>query len=190
MFEGVDTVVIQDELAIEDELPFAWRSSSQPLSPSVLNHQADDNARLLQVCLALDDQSSADKKAEDPAQAAELARLDMKMNLLLDMMGRLLQQNQPRPAPAKIRFNARGALWRTAGSSTPVKIGEVGMLEVYLHHCLSDPLRLSGRVHRVDATSTEVRFDKTPEAVANLMDKITFRRHRRKVADVRGHSKR
>jgi hypothetical protein len=185
MYEGVDTVVFQDELAIEDELPFVWRPISLPLSPATQSHYSEGNARILQVCMALDDQTPA-KKVDDPPQAAELERLDLKLNLLLDLVGRLLLQNQPRPSPARVRFNARGAVWKFNGAVAAAKLGESGIFEVYLHNCLVEPLRLCGCVHRADQSGVEVRFDRGPEIVGNLIDKFTFRRHRRRVADVRG----
>jgi hypothetical protein len=108
----------------------------------------------------------------------------MKMNLLLDLVGRLLLQNQPRPTSARLRFNARGALWQQTGAPS-ARLSETGVFEVYLHNCLVDPLRLTGRVHRADQEGIAVQFDRSPEAIANLIDKFTFRRHRRRIADAR-----
>lgn len=183
MFEGVDTVVLQNELALEDELPFVWRPAPVPLAAHIHSRYFETNSRVLLACLALDDQPQVEKP-EDQAQGAELARLDMKLNLLLDLVGRLLVQNQPRPTPAWVRFNAKGALWKPAVGDVAVKAGETGVFELYLHDCL-DPLRLVGRVALSDAEGVEVRFDRGPDAITNLIDKLTFRRHRRRIADVR-----
>jgi hypothetical protein len=183
MYEGIDTVVLQNELAFEDELPFEWRPSSLPLSPAVQARHAEANVRLLQVCLTLDDPVPTDK-ADDVQQNAEIARLDMKMNLLLDLVGRLLQQNQPRPVAAKLRLNARGAAWQLANAAhtDAIKEGDAGIFAVYLHDNLLDPLQLTGKVSRLDGERIEVRFDRAPENVAGLIDKLTFRRHRRQIA--------
>ncbi len=194
MIEGADTISLNGslhnslhgELAIEDELPFVWRIAAAK------NTYAESNARILQVCLALDDQAPIDK-VEDQSQGNELARLDLKVNLLLDLVGRLLLQNQSRPVSTRVRFNSRGASWKSADvgntsntmQSVAPKLNERGVFEVYLHNCLIDPLRLPGRIESVDADRVQVEFDRSAEQVVNLIDKLTFRRHRRRVADTR-----
>jgi len=186
MFDGTSTVVLYDELALDASLPFAWRPSAESLSLGQSRH-VETNLRVLQACLALDDQTSGDK-GDDPApQAADLARLEMKVNLLLDMVGRLLVQTQPRPQPLPLRFNARGASWKGQNvSTTAVSVGDKGVFEIYIHDSLVDPLRVLGRVMRSTQDGTvEVQFDRSSDAIVNLIDKLVFRRHRRRIADVR-----
>ncbi len=186
MYEGIDTIVLQNELAFEDELPFAWRSCALPLSAGLEARHVESNVRLLQICLTLDESTSADK-AEDAQQNLDVARLDMKVNLLLDLVGKLLLQNHPRPLPGKLRLNARGAAWqaRAESSDEALKIGETGMVEIYLHEYLLDPLRLAARVIHCEGGRVEVRFDRASDTVVDLIDKLTFRRHRRQVAVAR-----
>jgi atypical PilZ domain-containing cyclic di-GMP receptor len=111
----------------------------------------------------------------------------MKVNLLLDMVGRLLVQNQPRPSPARVRFNARGARWkRFADRSPDWRTDANGVFELYLHDSVIDPLRFTGRIETIDADDiVYVRFDAHPDPIVNLVDKIIFRRHRRLIADAR-----
>jgi hypothetical protein len=187
VFEGVDTLVLHDELALEDILPFSWGSLSTPLPAATLGRYAEINARMLQVCLALDEQAPRDAPDDQTPQAAELARLDLKVNLLLDMLGRLLAQHQPRPAPARIRFNARGASWRPVGGADLVMFrpNTSGLLEIHLHESMLDPLRLVGRVSRVTQESVEVDLERSSDALTNLLAKFIFRQHRRRIADTR-----
>ena len=183
MYEGIDTVVLQNELAFEDELPFVWRPCQLPLSAALQHRHTESNVRLLQVCLTLDDQSAPEKKAEDAQQSVELARLDMKMNLLLDLVGKLVLQNHPRSVPAKLRLNAHGAAWHAPKSQDErAKAGDPGIFEVYLHEYLLDPLRLAAKVARIEGDRVEVRFERAPDTVTDLIDKLTFRRHRRQIA--------
>jgi hypothetical protein len=58
--------------------------------------------------------------------------------------------------------------------------------EIYLHECLAQPLRLPGRVTNVTPDGhIKVRFAPVGEAVADLIEKLAFRRHRRQVAGSR-----
>ena len=50
MYEGVDTVILQNELAYEDVLPVAWRPLARPLDDMALAALTDRNVQILQVC--------------------------------------------------------------------------------------------------------------------------------------------
>jgi hypothetical protein len=76
------------------------------------------------------------------------------------------------------RFNALGATWR--GSAPHPKPGSQGTLEIYLRDCLPEPLRLVGRVTNVSADrDIKTGFVSPGEAPADLLEKLSFRRHRR-----------
>jgi hypothetical protein len=180
-FEGADTTVLFDELAYSDVLPLSWNSLAGPLDPEVAAHWAEHNLRLLQTCAAIEERGTSEKPDETAPHAADLMRLDLKLNLMLDLVGQLLIENHPRPPARSVRFNAVGAIWDAPGA-TPAK-GEHGVLEVYLRECLLQPLRLVGRVESADAQGlVEARFDATGKPVAELIEKLAFRRHRRLVA--------
>jgi hypothetical protein len=184
MYEGLDTVILYEELAYQDVAPIAWQPLTTPLSGESNNQIADRNLRLLQACAALEEHGQVEKPDENSPHAADILRLDMKMNLLLDLVGRILIANQPRPKPVHVRFNAQGATWRMAAPT--LKPGDEGMLEIYLKDCLVEPLRLIGRVANVSAEGQiKVKFQNPGEAIADLIEKLAFRKHRRQVADSR-----
>jgi hypothetical protein len=82
-----------------------------------------------------------------------------------------------------VRFNALGANWRT---STPPRVGDQGLLDIYLRECLAQPLTLIANVTHVSAEGVvKVAFAPPGEATADLIEKLAFRRHRRHVAGVR-----
>jgi len=125
-----------------------------------------------------------EKPDENSPYAADLMRLERKMNLLLDLVGQILTANRPRPAAAAVRFNALGAVWR--GTPPLPETGAQGTLEVYLHDCLAQPLRLPGRVTSVAPDgNVKARFIPLGEPVADLIEKMAFRRHRRQIAGTR-----
>jgi hypothetical protein len=109
----------------------------------------------------------------------------MKMNLLLDLVGRILVANQPRPRAQAIKFNAQGASWKPANGEPLPKPGEEGMMEIYLKDCLVEPLRLFGRVAHAADGQVKIKFQSPGEAMADVIEKLAFRRHRRQVADQR-----
>ncbi|MFL6551389.1 MAG: PilZ domain-containing protein [Povalibacter sp.] len=181
MYEGLDTIVLYEELAYEDVVPIAWRSLPEPFNPAVVGSYADRNLRTLQALQALEEHGQSEKQDENSPHAADILRLDMKLNLLLDMMGQLLISSQPRPRPASIRFNALGAVWQSAPPFPP--LGNQGVLEVYLRDCIAEPLRLVGRIASITPDGrVKARFIPPGEHIADLMEKLAFRKHRRQVA--------
>lgn len=184
MFEGVDTVVLHDELAYEDVLSVAFRPLREPLDTVAISALTDRNVRTLQVCAAIEEQGPVDKQDEKSPHAADLQRLEVKMNLVLDLMGQLLAASNPRPAPTPIRFNALGATWRT-GEPRPLANSQ-GLLDIFLRECVAQPLTLIARVTSVSPEGI-VKAGIVPpgEATADLIEKLAFRRHRRQVAGVR-----
>src|SRR5262245_39561857 len=104
MYEGVDTVVLFDELAYEDVMPAAWRPLSKPADPTTLGSFAERNLRILQAIVALEERGQTEKVDESHPHSADLLRLDTKINLLIDMVGQLLIANQVRPQAVPVRF--------------------------------------------------------------------------------------
>lgn len=184
MYEGLDTVILYEELAYEDVLPVAWRSLPEPFDPAIVGSFADRNLRVLQAVAALDEHGQIEKPDENAPHAADIMRLEMKMNLLLDMVGALLIASRPRPKPTAVRFNALGGVFQ--GTSPFPPLGNQGVLEVYLRDCVADPLRLFGRIASVSPDGkVKVRFVPPGENISDLLEKLAFRKHRRQVAGVR-----
>jgi hypothetical protein len=180
-YEGTDTIVLYEELAYEDVLPLAWRRLPEPYDPAVIGSFAERNLRVLQSLSALEDHGQIDKSDENSLHAADIMRLDMKMNLLLDMMGQLLIASRPRPRAAAIRFNALGAVWQ--GLAPHPELGNQGVLEIFLRDCIAEPLRLVGRIAGVSSEGRiKAKLIHPGENVADLLEKLAFRRHRRQIA--------
>ncbi|MFO7325205.1 MAG: PilZ domain-containing protein [Pseudomonadota bacterium] len=183
MYEGVDTVILNNELAYQDVLPVAFKPLARPMDAAAVAALTDRNVRMLQVCAVLEEQGALEKKDESSPHAADVLRLEVKVNLLLDLVGQLLAAQVPRPVPALVRFNALGALWK---SSNPPRVGQQGLLEIWLRDSLPQPLALIANVTHV-AADGHVKANLVPpgEATADLLEKLAFRRHRRQVAGSR-----
>lgn len=187
MYEGVDTVVLYEELAYEDLLSIRWTPLSGAPDPVMLASAAESNLKLLQAAAALQEHGQPEKQDESPHHA-DIVRLDMKINLLLELVGHILAANQPRPETSTMRFNARGAVWRHKANMPAV--GDMGVLEIYLRECIVEPLRLTGQVTGVSPDGkVKVKFIPPGQAISDLIEKLAFRRHRRQVAVARNPKK-
>jgi hypothetical protein len=183
-YEGVDTIVLFEELAYEDLLPIAWRSSDAPITDLAKRSFFERNVKMLQACTALEEHGQPEKTDERSPQHADIVRLDMKVNLLLDLVGKLMTASHPRPEAMSVRFNALGAAWQHKGALPTAS--SYGVLELYLRDCIVEPLRLSGRIAAISAEGkVQVKFDNCGDAVADLIEKLAFRRPRRQVAGTR-----
>lgn len=184
MFDGSNTIVLYDELAFQDVLPLAWREQTHATDRDTAAGFMERNARLLQAREALDQLGPLEKADENSPNAADLMRLELKVNLLLDLVGQILATNRPRPTAVPVRFNAQGVVWR--GQGPLPEAGAQGVAEIYLHDCLAEPLRIPGRVTNVTPDGhVKVRFVPVGESVADLIEKLCFRRHRRQIAGAR-----
>ena len=183
MYEGVDTIILDNELAWQDLLPVAFRPLAAPLELAAVTALTDRNVRMLQVCAVLEEHGATEKKDESAPHAADMMRLEVKVNLLLDLVGQLLAAQLQRPAATLVRFNATGAQWR---ATTPLRAGQQGLLEIWLRESLPQPLALIANVTHVAADGqVKAIFVPPGEATADLLEKLAFRRHRRQVAGVR-----
>lgn len=184
MDDGIDTIVLDEELAYVDVVPLRWVALARPPGADQAVAQAEHNLRLLQALAALEDYGPNEKSDENSPHSADLMRLEFKVNLLLDLVGQILVRAQPRPAAIPMRFNAHAAIWR-AQDPAP-QVGESGQLEIYLREALVEPLRLAGRVASVGVDRrVKVSFSPLSQPVADLIEKLAFRRHRRQVAGTR-----
>jgi hypothetical protein len=185
MYDGTDTIILYDELAYEDVLPVSWMPASDPLDSTAAARYDEPNLRLLQACAALDEQPLAPREKLDDGSplGAELARLDFKLTLLLDLVVHVASRDLRRPDPVTIRFNAIGATFSPAGIRP--ELGSSGVAHIFLRNTLPQPLSLPARVVAVDAQHVKLRFMPLSESVADLIEKLAFRRHRRHVAGVR-----
>jgi hypothetical protein len=182
VYEGADTVVLYDELAYHDVLPVHWKALPRALDRFELIGLDESNLLLLQACIAVEEHPARDKNEDLGPLAGELARLDFKLNLVLQLLAKLVSQDRI-STPTTIQFNALGASW-TALGSTPV-IGDLGVLRVQLRSSLPQPLELPAEVSSVNGATVRVKFLELSEGTAELVQKLAFLHHRRHIADAR-----
>ena len=183
MFDGRDTIVLYDKLAYEELLPVLWRPLGEPVSDMSAQQLAESNLRVLQACDALEEHGKTEKPDDESPHSADIMRLDFKLNLLLDLVGQLIAASQPRARHVPIRFNAMGATWKSPETLAP---GSHGILEITLKDLIVQPLHLPGEIVGGAAPGeARARFLSLGETVADHIEKLVFRRHRRKIAGSR-----
>ena len=182
MYEGVDTVVLYDELAIEDVLPVQWQAIPGPPDRFQLLGLDEANILLLQACVAVEEYPSRDKPEDAGPVAGEIARLDFKLNLILHLLSRLLHR-EPMPPATSVQFNALGASWTALGA--PPALGAYGLCRIQLRGSLPQPLELPAGVTGVDGLRVQVKFPALAEGVVELIQRLAFLRHRRRIAERR-----
>ena len=181
-FEGVDTVVLYNELAYHDVLPVGFEPINGPPEPFRMAGIEEANLLLLQACVAVEEHPARDKNEDLGPLAGEIARLDFKLNLVMQLLAKLVSKDRMPPATT-ILFNSLGASWTCVGQTPPV--GGHGLLRVQLRSSLPQPLELPAQCIAVEGSMAKVKFHGLSQGVAELIQRLAFVRHRRHIADVR-----
>lgn len=120
---------------------------------------------------------------DDPALGRELGRLERKVDTVIEMLGELLALARARPPAVDAVLRADAIAWNAGGA--PPAPGTRGCIEFY-PGALPWPLTVPARVVGLDADGlVEAHFDELPEALAEALARLVFRRHRRSIASTR-----
>lgn len=175
-------------LAYEDEAPLGWKSiANYPYGPELQKLNAR-NAQLLSADASLEEHRRIDPKDESQPFYQELQRLEFKLDIVLHLMGDLLEQRQALPSRRKFRIHAQGLEWIDTEAKLAVR--DRGILCLYLNKTLPYPLELPCEVVAVLPATEEglpvrTEFRSLTAHVGELIEKLIFRHHRRKVAEAR-----
>ena len=172
-------------LAWEDVLPVAFLPGAPEAEPKLVAHRVATNLRVLQTCEALEERRS--ERDEESAGGPETARLEKKLDLLIEMVGHWVSQAGSRPPAAVARLDAAGLSWRPADGqlsvAPPVEAGMSGTVVLYLREGVAEALRLPGRVAAVGPDGrVALQFHGLAEAEIDALERFVFRQHRRSVA--------
>lgn len=173
-------------LAYADNIAIAWRPVDHDLDDTHLAMVNASNENFLRAVSVIDDGSYSYGK-EPPegtgSIAAELARLDLKLNLVLDLVGTLVYHELEIPDTTPVRVSSTGVAWFAADVPEP---GARVFLELYIQRGLPKPLCCYGDVVSTPGEHADgearVRFTGLTGAASDWLDKLIFRHHRREVA--------
>ena len=152
--------------------------------PSALALINDRNASVLVAVSALMDRRS-DTAEDDNALTQEVARLDAKLNVLMEIVNRLLLPQAGLPPRVALRFNAAGAVLPWSGLPA---VGQPVLLKIHFDVCRALPLELPGvRTAGPSDGKGFIAFEGLTEAVRDGIERLVFRQHRRQIAEARAH---
>lgn len=149
---------------------------------SVDTHTQVMNARVLDCVASLQERRPGTGKDEDNAIAQEIARLDARMDVLLELVGRAVMPESRLPPALPARFNALGLSSPQLPELGP---GQRVRVHIHLDACRALPLRLIGRSAAAPDTRF-ITFDDVGQGLRDALERLVFRHHREHVARARG----
>lgn len=169
-----------EALVCSDEL--AWTLTPGPdRSDDILRHQVMAERLLRSTAGA---ETAAPEDSEHGPQDAALQRMEAKIDLALELLGRMLAAEQPQSAPRPARWSRLGAQVLASSERTP---GSRHLLSLQLPTGLNLPLRLP-----VEVLASEPRedgqialwlaFSPVSAGLEAALERFLFRQHRRQIA--------
>ncbi len=169
-----------ERVSVVDELRVAVTVRDAQADAASLGRLAERNVAAMASITALEERRP--ELEEDSPVMQELARLDAKLNALVELVGRSLQPTGSLPPRRQVRFNALGVV-------VPVDVLPAGReLCVRLHPdvCPSLVLELPAVLERsFEDGHAFLAFCPLGEAHADALERLVFRTHRRKIAETR-----
>lgn len=170
-------------LSCDLNIPFSWSQMSVDMGcgAAVL---AQENINRLQVILGLDDYSSHDVHDDEKGLAAEIQRLDFKINIILGLVAQLVTTRSELPLPVPVTLSADILVFNSSENVPPQ--GAMVALQLFLDKRYPFPLVFHGRVETVaHAAGTNVILEPSPPVFQELLEKYIFRCHRRHIASLK-----
>jgi hypothetical protein len=150
--------------------------------PDAIARHNERNLHVLRTLSSLDERRVENANDDDNPLMLELQRMDSKINVLLDIVDRLLMPTALLPARHPVRFNAVGV---TVPESL-LPTSHALLVRLHFDTCRALPLELPARLERtLDDGRAFVCFYDLNELVEDGLERFVFCHHRRKVAEAR-----
>ncbi len=175
-------------LSYLDTLPLGFERLEKLPDGAALAAITLEDQQVLVADASLDEQRphSEKKSDEEPELAEDLQRLDAKLNVLIQLVARLLIRDASLPPLRSVRFHAAGLEWRI--DDEDVHPG-TGLVTLHVSRHFPQPLVLPGRIVGVrgdaDGRWVSFAFEGLAPTVIELLERMIFRHHRRLVAGTR-----
>jgi hypothetical protein len=181
--------LLLDGLSYADTLPLEFRARAAPLEPAELARLSAENLQVLIADASLEEQRApVDAKSDaDHALMADLQRLEFKVNVLIELVARLMKRSDALPPARAYRLYANGLEWLSGASE--VLPGMQGIVALHVSRRFPHPLELPGVVaalrEETPGTWVQFGFHGLAPVVTDQLEKLIFRHHRRSIADAR-----
>ncbi|MGH8214093.1 MAG: PilZ domain-containing protein [Rhodanobacteraceae bacterium] len=176
-----------DRIAWEGTAHVACEELDVPVDAARRARLDELNAGVLATLGMLGEHSTVEPTGGDETTAATLARIDAKVDVLLEMFNRHLPGSVQMPPRRKLRLNTRGAL---IGEWQPQSQQALVLVRMHFDACSGLPLELPGlAIAAPEGAGGFVAFDELAEGIRNGIEHLVFRQHRRQLAESRRESR-
>lgn len=169
---------MDEGLLLEGELPASFQvvdSFPEDAELAIINEK---NESFLRTSLIPQEPVDLDENDEI---SLELRRQDLKINLLLEMVGELLIQQNKLPSRVKLNLTSLGL--ECLSSIGTLKAGEKVAITLYITPSTPRALQLYGEVLTTGNEDNIVfKFVGVNQSVQDWLEKFIFRHHRRTIA--------
>lgn len=166
-------------LAYSDNISVDWQAVDNAPDSNHIAMVNESNELFLRTVAAIGEfpkEKSSDLSAE---MHQEIARIDSKLNLLLDLVGQLIYQAGQVPETAPARITSTHIEWQ--GEQLP-QAGSHVFIKAYIQRGTPKPLCFYGTVESSGGNTARVVYSGLSETVQAWLEKLIFRHHRRTVA--------
>jgi hypothetical protein len=170
--------LLEKSLTFKQRLPLKLIQLTTPPEEGEISSYEQANEALL---MRLETRNSPVHEIdEDDMVHHELHRLEVKMDLILDLLTEVVSQSQILPASVPIEFNEYAIqLPPTAEIETDMNV----RIDLYLDPAFPKPVILFARVYSVEPFRLEIQH--VSEVITDLLSRYIFRQHRRQIAKER-----
>jgi hypothetical protein len=166
---------VAGNILLERSLPLNW--SVQP--PQGANVDTEHNQLVLSLLDTVEDSASRNTEHES---SPEWLRVETKLNVIMQLLGQLLQARQPLPPTVDIRFTSDTLSWQV---DTPPPPGSLLAVSVYPESSMPMPVQFLARVVGSESSWLEVDMHGLSEDQQAIWSRWIFRQHRRQIAQSR-----
>lgn len=167
-----------DALSYDSTMPVSWTPLAALPGAVRLEQLNEDNLRVLSAVALLDEQRGGGTVTDDSSPLdAEIARLNQKLNLVIDLLGLLVSQNAPAPDARRVRLSWQGVVF--GGTQA---LGEIGLVALRLNRSMPQPLVWPATIVEIDGDERHARFETFGDALQTALERHVFLRHRRAIA--------
>ena len=178
-------------LIYEDRLPLRWRLSETPAESGQISRLNQNNEEILFNILELEKRQTEITDEDPERNSTELARIDFKLNLLLDLVTQVYTRELEMPPDTAVLLGTSELCFSTRDV---LKQGDYLLVDVFLSQRFPRPVTLSGRVHvveRLDAGDFRIGLvlEHLSAPLNDLLERFIFMKHRRMIASARRQHK-
>jgi hypothetical protein len=162
-------------ILLERSLPLIWTNQAAGLpSPTAVHNQI--------VFDLLDSLEEPTYHKADTENASELARIETKLNIIMRLLGQLLDSRQAPMPVVSVRFTSDTLAWQV---EQPLPTGSLLQVSLYPDDRISLAINFEARVLVVKDGWMEVDMHGLDENEIAKWSRWVFRQHRRQVAQTR-----